>query len=77
MKLKAFDQAPAAAPPLKRRGLLLGVGAAGAAAIAAKVVPGTSAPAAEALAAAKPVLADTGGYQLSAHVLRYYETTRV
>ena len=75
MKSKAFDQTPAS--PLKRRGLLLGVGAAGAAAIAAKALPGVGAPAAATLAAATPPVGEATGYQLSAHVLRYYETTRV
>jgi hypothetical protein len=60
---------------LKRRGLLLGAGVAGAAVVAAKALPGSAAP--EAVqAAAKPVLDPAGGYQLTPHVLRYYETTK-
>lgn len=69
--------APTTPAPLKRRGLLLGAGAAGAALVAAKVLPG--APAAAPVAAAASAAVDTasaGGYQLTAHVLRYYETTR-
>lgn len=65
-----------AAQPLKRRGLLIGAGAAGAAALAVQALPGV-APQAPAVASALPkVVETTGGYQLSAHVLRYYETTR-
>ena len=67
--------AMASATPLKRRGLLLGAGAAGAAVLAAKALPG-AAPAAPATAAAKTAVAAGGGYQVTAHVLRYYETTR-
>lgn len=63
------------ANPLKRRGLLLGVGAAGAAALAVKVMPG-AAPVATAALAAKKVIDPAGGYQVTPHVLRYYETTR-
>ena len=61
--------------PLKRRGLLLGAAAAGAAALAAKALPG-AAPVATTAAAAAPAIDNAGGYQLTPHVLRYYETTR-
>ena len=76
MNSKAAVSNPATPPaPLKRRGLLVGAGIAGAAALAAKALPG-AAPAAG-VAAALPAAADTaGGYQLTAHVLRYYETAR-
>lgn len=60
---------------LPRRGLLIGAGAVGAAALAAKALPG-AAPAAPVAAVAKAAVDTTGGYQVSAHVLRYYETTR-
>jgi hypothetical protein len=65
------------AAPAKRRGLLFGAGLAGIAAIAAKTLPVapaevTALPGAKAL----PVT-DEGGYQLTQHVLRYYETTKV
>jgi hypothetical protein len=80
--MKPKDPSPsntgrAGASPLKRRGQLLGAGAAGAAVLAAKGLPG--APATElAAAVAKPAGTDpTGGYQLTAHVRRYYETTKV
>jgi hypothetical protein len=76
MSIKASDQTPGAAPnPLKRRGLLLGAGAAGAAALAVKVMPG-AAPVATAAVAAKKLVDPSGGYQVTPHVLRYYETTR-
>ena len=70
MKSHAFDQAK----PLQRRGLLIGVGVAGAAAVAAKTLP--VAPTAVASAVPGPA-AGTAGYQLTPHVLRYYETTKV
>ena len=76
MRTKAIDQIQtAAANPLKRRGLLIGAGAAGAAALAVKVMPG-AAPVATAAMAATTVVDTAGGYQLTPHVLRYYETTR-
>ncbi|MCV2354250.1 formate dehydrogenase [Paucibacter sp. B2R-40] len=66
----------AASAPLKRRGWLLGLGAAGAAAVVAKALP-VVAVEEQAPALAEKVAADTaGGYQLSPHVLRYYETAR-
>ena len=68
---------PDPSPALPRRGLLLGLGAAGAAALAAKALPGAGTPAAAAAAALAPVATAVDGYQLTAHVLRYYETTRI
>ena len=79
MKPVAFDRnAPEArAPaPTKRRSLLLGAGVAGVAAIAAKTLPG-AAPQAVAAAPLKPLPDTAAGYQLTQHVLRYYETTKV
>lgn len=76
MGIKVGDPGPAIpAQPLKRRGLLLGAGAAGAAVLAVKALPG-AAPAAAATVAAKAVVDSAGGYQLTQHVLRYYETAR-
>ena len=76
MSIKANDQTPGNTPnPLKRRGLLLGVGAAGAAAVAVKLMPG-AAPVATAAVAAKKLIDPAGGYQVTQHVRRYYETTR-
>ncbi|HEX6362123.1 MAG TPA: formate dehydrogenase [Albitalea sp.] len=64
------------APSTKRRGLLLGAGVAGAAAIAARALP--TAPAEDVAApAAKPAPDTKAGYRLTQHVLRYYETTKV
>ena len=59
----------------KRRGLLRGVGAAGAAVLAAKALP--SAPTEAVAVAAKPAADEKAGYQLTQHVLRYYETAKV
>ena len=76
MSDKAADHnPPGVANPLKRRGLLAGAGAAGAAALAATVLPGV-APVPAAAVATKSVAGSSGGYQLTPHVLRYYETTR-
>ena len=71
MKSKLFDPAN----PLKRRGLLLGAGVAGAAALVVKSLP--SATTEVVSVAAQPVDASTGGYQVTPHVLRYYETTKI
>jgi hypothetical protein len=65
----------APANPLKRRGLLLGVGAAGAAALAVRALPGAT-PVATAAVAAKAAVDPSGGYRLTEHVLRYYDTAR-
>lgn len=76
MTIKASNQMPADAPsPLKRRGLLLGIGASGAAALAVKVLPGAT-PVAPAVVAVPKAIDTSGGYQVTPHVLRYYETTR-
>ena len=76
MNDKAAGSNPSTTPaPLKRRGLLVGTGVTGAAVLAAKVLPGAS-PAAPAVAVAAKVLDAASGYRESAHVLRYYETTR-
>jgi hypothetical protein len=79
-----MNNKPAASPaqssppsPLARRRLFAGAGTAGALAAAATVLP-LSRPA-EPVAQAAPLAAPEagGGYQLSAHVQRYYQTTRV
>ena len=80
MSSKAFDSTPSgadAASPLKRRGLILGVGAAGAATVAIKALPVANPGLSTAAASAGTAAAESGGYQLTAHVLRYYETTRI
>ncbi len=66
----------AAATPLKRRGLLIGAGAAGAAVLAAKALPGAAPVATATAVTAKTAIDTRGGYQVTDHVLRYYETTR-
>ena len=68
------DKSPAKSP-LKRRGLLLGAGIAGAAALVVKALP-AAAPAVAPVLAPVAALDAEGGYQLTPHVLRYYETTR-
>ena len=61
--------------PVSRRLLFAGAGTAGALAAAAALLP--RAPSvAPVVAAAEPPATD-GGYQLSEHVLRYYQTARV
>ena len=62
--------------PATRRGLVIGAGVAGAAALAVKVVPGQKVATTAVATAAKAAVDTTGGYQLTQHVLRYYETTR-
>jgi hypothetical protein len=64
-------------PALSRRGMLVGAGVAGAAAVAATAIPRAARPpvAAEAPTPAAPE--GGGGYRLSAHVMRYYQTARV
>jgi hypothetical protein len=77
MSTKAINtQQSVATQALKRRGLLIGVGAAGAAVLAVKGLPG-AVPAAPAAPATTAALDPDAGYQLSQHVLRYYETTRI
>jgi len=63
-------------PTPSRRGVLIGAGAAGAAAVAATAIP--QAPKADAVAAAPAAVPDPGGgYRLSPHVMRYYQTAKV
>ena len=70
-------QTAPAANPMQRRGWVLGVGTAGAAALAVRLIPGAPAAAAAALPVAKAAVEGVeGGYRLSAHIQRYYETTR-
>lgn len=62
-------------PKASRRGFFLGAAAAGAAAAAVTALPRVSAP----VEAAKlpPAPENGGGYSLSEHVKRYYQTARV
>ncbi len=75
MNTKVGGDSNTNASPLKRRGLLLGVGAAGAVALAAKSLPG-AAPAVGAAAAAAPAVDTAAGYRVTPHVLQYYETAK-
>ena len=75
--VKSFIGSSSAAPA-SRRGLLAGVGIAAVATVAVKVLPG-AAPVVAAVspaAVAHKVLDTSGGYQLTPHVRRYYETTQ-
>ena len=79
MQSKAFDaadQGNESTSPLKRRGLILGAGVAGAAAIAVKALPVATAPVPVAVASGAAA-AEKGGDHLTQHVLRYYQTTRI
>ncbi len=59
-----------------RRGFFMGAAAAGAAAAAVTAMPGINGPTAE-LNKLPPAPENGGGYSLSEHVKRYYQTTRV
>ncbi len=65
---------PSAAPKVDRRSLVVGAGVAGAAAIGAAVLHRQVAAVPAQAAAAGAATQD--GYQVTPHVLRYYETTR-
>ena len=75
---KTLSETPAASP-LSRRTLFAGAGAAGALAAAATLLPKSAVP----VAAAVPATVTTatpaaqGGYQLTEHEQRYYQTARV
>jgi len=72
--LPGSDPSPARPGRPGRRGLLLGAGAVGAAAVAASALH--RGVIAEATVVAAPAAAEGGGYRLTPHVLRYYETTK-
>ena len=63
-------------PTLTRRRVFAGVGTAGALAAIAAVLPGPSA-LPQAAATPKPAPDTSGGYQLTEHVKRYYQTAKV
>jgi hypothetical protein len=63
-------------PRLSRRTVFAAGGTAGALAAAAVALP-LAQKAQPQAAAAKPEIDKDGGYQLTQHVLRYYETTKV
>lgn len=64
-----------AAPRADRRGLVVGAGVAGIAAVAAQALYGSGGAVVPAATASR-VVPEGQGYQLSQHVLRYYETTK-
>jgi hypothetical protein len=74
-KEQAKDQAQDQAIP-SRRGFFIGAAATGAAVAAVTAMPGLSAPSAE-LNTLPPAPENGGGYSLSEHVKRYYQTARV
>ena len=74
-KEQANNQAKAHAQS-SRRGFFMGAAAAGAAAAAVTAMPGINTPSAE-LNQLPPAPENGGGYSLSEHVKRYYQTTRV
>lgn len=61
-------------PALSRRTVFAGAGVAGAAAAVTAVLPGAVATTAPVAAVTS---ASTGGYELTEHVKRYYQTARV
>jgi hypothetical protein len=70
-----FTATPTATP--SRRNLLAGAGAAGAAVVAVSAVPLARQATAPVAAAPLTAASEQGGYQATAHVLRYYQTARV
>lgn len=64
-------------PKLSRRTLFAGASTAGAVAAAASLLPGALPDSAPDAAQLKPPPERGGGYQLSEHVKRYYQSTRV
>jgi hypothetical protein len=72
--IKSLKAAPAVSP-LSRRTLFAGAGTATALAAAAALLPRAAVPVAEAPSAVLPLT--DGGYQLTEHVQRYYQTARV
>ena len=69
-------ESAASAPRRDRRGLVVGTGVAGVAAVAAHALGRSGVAAPAAAAAASPAGDSAGGYRLTPHVLRYYETTK-
>jgi hypothetical protein len=70
------DAGAADRPALKRRTVFAGVGAVGALAAAASLLPKAPGPA-QAVAAVPQAVDADGGYRLTDHVKRYYQTARV
>jgi hypothetical protein len=68
---------PKTSVPLSRRRVFVGAGTVGALAAAAAVLPLAQDAAPDVKTAAAQAPDDKGGYQLTEHVLRYYQTARV
>jgi hypothetical protein len=68
---------PSSESTLARRQLLGAAGTTGALAAAATLLATRAEPPAAETAALKPELEQGGGYQVTAHVLRYYQTAKV
>ena len=64
------------ASTLKRRHWVFGAGAAGAAALAVKALPGAAPAAPVAVAASTEAPDSAGGYRLTAHIQRYYDSAK-
>lgn len=63
--------------PLKRRGVLMGAGATGAAVVVAQIVGRDMAASAAPVTALTASATGAAGYQFTAHVARYYETAKI
>ena len=72
---KSNASAPSPSTPVGRRGLVVGAGIAGAAAVAAHALH-RGVVAAPVTTTAKAAPAEGEGYRLTPHVRRYYETTK-
>jgi hypothetical protein len=70
------NDVPEASTRVARRGLVVGTGVAGVAAVAAHLLHRGAVEAPVAEAATKTAAAEGEGYRLTPHVLRYYETTK-
>jgi hypothetical protein len=68
---------PISKPPLSRRRWFAGAGAVGAVAAVAAVAPSLDPVSDAAEAKAPPAPKRGGGYHLSEHIRRYYQTTQV
>ncbi len=76
MKFTSFQRAAdAGGGKIERRGLVVGAGVAGVAAVAVHLMRGRVADAPE-LVVAKAAPSREAGYQVTPHVLRYYETAK-
>ena len=76
MSINSPSRIPAAAgDPATRRGLLVGAASLSASVLAVKALPG-AAPQPAVAATPKAGAETAGGYRLTDHVLRYYQTAR-